>query len=194
MDLEMTCKYITMTNHRANKEQTAMQRIAQTYDEWKDNQMTVEFVLDIFENSKEKAIVSHVDELLTPVSDKKWTFSWNPANTFVSVDTPRESSAIYDGWVHYIYIHSEVEGRYGDTYWYSNNCSNHLNALPCIKAFKEFNFEVGHFYKIKLVDTITWGNNRKKYVFDIKEVDEEKYMKRGFLMNARSSYSAYQWG
>ena len=128
--------------------------------------------------------MKYVGELIAPVSEKKFSYYYNNPTQYFPTETPMDSTVIYNGEPHWIYIHSPADGRYGETYWISVNCEPHLYSLPVIKAFKEYEFEVGKFYKLTCVDTIHWGGNKKKYVFEIEECSEDEYMEKGFISDA----------
>ena len=149
------------------------------------NENELEFVASVFEESDADFFIRVVRQLQTPVSDKHWYFSYRNANDFCPVETPMDATQLYDGKPHYVYIHSKNDARWGESYWISDNGFNSLESLPVIKAFKEYPFEVGHFYRIECTNTIYYGNNKKKYEMDISEVDEDEFMIGGFEQFAK---------
>ena len=79
-----------------------------------------------------------------------------------------------------MYIQSECTNhRWGDSYWISIDCDNTLYSLPVIKDLKNYDFQIGKFYKIKCEDEIRFGGNKKKYVMSIEESTEEEFMEKG---------------
>ena len=173
-----TCKYIQIRNNVSDIENTES-RIAEKVlaGELTDDQLA--FASDVLGDG----IMAYVEKLTTPVSDKKFTFEYTAPSYNYPNPTPLDAH-LYDYEYHWIYIHSEAKMRWGDSYWISNNCSSTLYGLPVIKAFKEFDFEVGHFYRVILTDCIEWGGNKKKYIFKIEECSEEEFMTKGFYSDA----------
>ena len=175
-----TCEYIQIESEMSDVE-TLESRIAKRVLDGEITEEQATFVEEVFKGGSK---MEYVQKLITPVSDKEFTFQYNRPTEYFPSQTPMDSVAIKDGNPHWIYIHSECQGRYGETYWISDNCSSSLNSLPTLKVFKEFDFEVGHFYKITCTDEIHWGNGRRKYLFEIKECTEEEYMRKGFISDA----------
>lgn len=178
--LTKTCKYILIIAE-VSQHETTDSRIAQKVLSGELTDEQLDFATEILSAG---AYMDHVKSLIVKPSEKEYTYSYNPPTEYFPSETPMDDRTLYDGEPHYIYIHSEVQGRYGETYWFSNNCSSSLGALPTIKSFKEYDFEVGKCYKVKCVDEITWGNNKKKYVMDIQEVSEEEFLNKGFMNDA----------
>lgn len=183
MDLEKICKYIVMSSYNGHYQKQSVEvTLAGTYDDWKDNPTIVEFVENLFKESDVSITIENIISMSTPVNEREWIRGYTSPTHYYPDSSPLDCTSLYDGYVHYIYVESEVEGRWGDTYWISDNGMDTLEALPTIKAFKDFNFEVGKFYKVQCTDTIYWGNNKKKYVFDvIEEITEEEFLGNGYL-------------
>lgn len=137
-------------------------------------------IREIMEESDILQSINHYRDLTTPVNLRKWTLSYNRATEYCPFETACDDTRLYDGKEHYVYIKAECkQHRWGDTYWISTDCSNELKSLPVIKAFKEHDFQVGKFYKITCTDTIHFGNNKKKYIMEIEETDEQTFMTKG---------------
>ena len=179
--LKKTCEYITIVAE-VSQQETTDSKIAEKVlsGELTDDQ--IEFAIEIL--SGDGSRMEYVKSLITKPSEKEYTYSYNNPTEYFPSYTPMDDRTLYNGDPHYVYIHSEVQGRYGETYWFSNNCSKSLGALPTIKAFKEYDFEVGKFYKITCVDEITWGNGKKKYIMDIQEASEEDFIYYGLRYDA----------
>ena len=178
--LRKTCEYINIV-HKVSGVENLESRIAKKVI---DENITDEQLLFVKEVFGDGGRMEYVKELITPVSEKEFSKEWTTPTYYHPNSAPLDEVQLYDGNPNWIYIHSEVQGRWGETYWISTNCGSTLKSLPVIKAFKDFDFKVGHFYKVTCTDTIYWGDNKKKYVFDIEEVSEEEYMKGGFLSDA----------
>ena len=140
------------------------------------------------EESNGKFYINIVRQLQTPVQHKHWYFSYNNPTSYHPTHTPMDCTKLYNGKTHYVYIHSATTGRYGETYWISNNGRETLEALPVIKDFQEYDFQIGKFYRITCTDTIHFGKNKKKYVMQIEESDEAEYMEKGFIEYAKRNY------
>ena len=183
MDLLLkTCEYIKLMTEVSQIENTESRLAKRVLDgNLTDEQLSL--VREVFE---EIGRMKSIGKLTTPVSDKKWTTSWTTPTYHYPNPAPLDVVKISDGEPHWIYIHSPVQGRRGETYQVSVDCSSSLGSLPVIKAFNEFDFEVGHFYKVTCTDIIHWGANgeKKKYVYDIVECSEDEFMEKGFLSNA----------
>ena len=176
-----TCEYINLM-HNVSQIDNIESRLAKRVLDGNLTDEQIDLVRDVFE---EGGRMKSIRKLTTPVSDKEWTTSWTTPTYHYPNSAPLDV-VISDGDPHWIYIHSPVQGRWGETYWVSVDCSSSLGSLPVIKAFNEFDFEVGHFYKVTCTDIIHWGANgeKKKYVYDIIECSEEEFMGKGFLSNA----------
>lgn len=178
--LTKTCEYINISKSISGVN-TLSSRIAERVLSKNMTDEQLEFVLEVF---SEQYTMDYVKGLITPVSKKDFVYEYNNPTEYFPTETPLDDFGLYDGEPHFIYIHSSVQGRYGETYWISDNCSSSLKALPTIKSFKEFDFQIGKFYKVKCVDEIHWGNNKKKYVFEISEISEDEFMENGFICDA----------
>ena len=184
MDLLVkTCEYINEM-HKWSQIDNLESRLAKRVLDGNLTDEQLSLVKEVFE---EGGRMESIRKLITPVSDKKFTTSWTTPTHYYPDPTPLDVT-LSDGEPHWVYIHSPVQGRWGETYWVSVDCSPSLGSLPVIKAFNEFDFEVGHFYKITCTDIIHWGRDheKKKYVYDIVECSEEEYMEQGFLFQAWS--------
>lgn len=138
------------------------------------------FIREYFEESETLKSINHFRNVTTPVNLRNWTLNFNPATEYHPTETAMDGTQIYDGREHYVYIYKNCrQHRWGDTYWISIDCDNSLYSLPVIKDFKNYEFEIGKFYKIKCVDEIHFGGNKKKYVMDIQESTEEEFMTKG---------------
>lgn len=182
MDLLLkTCEYINLM-HRVSQIDNMESGLAKRVIDGDLTDEQLSLVKDVFE---EYGRMKSIKKLTTPVSDKKYTTSWTTPTYYYPDPAPLDVQ-IADGEPHWVYIHSQVQGRWGETYWVSVDCSSSLGSLPVIKAFNEFDFEIGHFYKITCTDIIHWGANgeKKKYVYDIVECSEEEFMDKGFQSNA----------
>lgn len=186
MDLEKICKYIVMSSYNGHyKKQKVEVKIAEEYCEWKDNPVIVEYVENLFRESDISIIIDNMELMTTPVSERKWERVHTSPTNYDPNTYPLDCTSLYDEFEHYIYVESEVRGKWGDTYWISDNGLNYLESLPTIKAFQNFDFEVGKFYKVQCTDVIYWGNNKKKYVFDIEESNEEEFLNKGIFARAK---------
>lgn len=139
-----------------------------------------QLIRELFEESTTLKSINHFRDLTCPVTLRNWTASYNPSTTYHPTETPMDATELYDGRIHYIYIHSKNQARYGESYWISVDCSNSLGSLPVIKDFKNYKFQIGKFYKIQCTDTIYFGGNKKKYCMEIEESTEEEFMTKGF--------------
>lgn len=139
-----------------------------------------DLIREILEESETLKTINHYRNLTTPVSLRRWTANFNPGNNYYASETAMDGTHLYNGREHYVYVQSECkQHRWGETYWVSIDCDNSLYSLPVIKDFKNYDFEVGKFYKITCTDTIYYGANKKKYVMSIEESNEEEFMSKG---------------
>ena len=148
-----------------------------------------QFVKELFEESNYLEDIIHFKKMNLPVASRKWGHMYNPPSSYFPTETPTDATMLYDSQVHYIYVQSTNIARYGESYWISVDSDNTLYSLPIIKAFKEFDFEVGGFYRIECTNTIRWGDgDKRKYVMDIVEIDEETFIKEGVKSHALNKY------
>lgn len=180
-DLIKTCEYILLAREWEHKALNVS--IAERVLQEDLSEELIQFIRETFEESTGNHI-GIVRQLTTPISERHWYYSYNNKTSYCPVETPCDAY-LYDMQPHYVYIHSEVEGRWGDTYWISDNCHSTLYSLPVIKDFKNFDFEIGHFYKITCVDEIYFARGKKKYCMEIEEITEETFMSEGFKAFAR---------
>lgn len=140
-----------------------------------------QFVREIFEESETLKSINHFRDLTTPVQLRRWTYMKRNPTEYCPTVSSCDATQLYDKKEHYVYIQSECNiHRWGESYWISVDCDNTLYSLPVIKDFKNYDFQVGKFYKITCTDTIHFGGNKKKYVMDIQESTEEEFMNKGF--------------
>lgn len=143
-------------------------------------------IREILEESDVINSINNYRHLTTPVSLRRWAFMKRNPTEYCPFISSVDATHLYNRETHYVYIHSECNiHRWGDSYWVSVDCDNTLYSLPVIKAFKEYEFEIGKFYKITCTDTIHFGGNKKKYIMEIEECDEETFMKEGLDQYAR---------
>ena len=182
--LTKTCEYIKIMHDYAGYDNLES-RIAKKVLDGNMTDEQLSFVMDVFNDGGR---MDSVQKLITPVSEKKFSTEWTTPTHYYPNPAPLDAH-LSDGNPHWIYIHSPVQGRWGETYWISIDCNSSLRALPVIKSFKEYDFEVGHFYKVTCVDIIYWGANgdKKKYVYEIEECTEDEYMSNGFINDAIES-------
>ena len=176
--LHKTCEYLEMMSYVSGVENLET-RLAKKVLEGNLTDDQTALIEEVFQGR-----MGSVEKLITPVADKEFTYSYNNPTEYFPQYTPMDNVVIKDGNNHWIYIHSEAQGRYGETYWISVDCSTSLNSLPVIKAFKDYDFQVGHFYRLRMTDEITWGGNKRKYIYEIEECSEEEYMRKGFQSQA----------
>lgn len=143
-----------------------------------------QFVRELLEESNFLDKVLGFRQLTTPVALRNWGKMWNNPSEYYPTETPCDASHLYDHRPHYVYIHSTNVARWGESYWISVDCENILHSLPVIKAFKDYDFEVGKFYKITCTDTLRWGNNKRKYLMEIEESTEEEFLELGLKQYA----------
>lgn len=144
-------------------------------------------IRELLEESNYLDTINTVRKLTRPIAERngKWGRMYNRKTEYSPFETATDGTQLYDGRDHYVYIQGECkEHRWGETYWVSIDCENTLYALPIIKDFKNHDFEIGKFYKIKCVDEIHFGGNKKKYVMDIQDTTEEEFMEQGFRQYA----------
>lgn len=189
-DLYKACEYLTLwlDDTDAHNELNLIPLMARKVldGECADEQ----FVRDLLEESNYRDNVHTVRKLTRPVAERRWGKNYNrPTEYYPQNDRPVDATQLYDHREHYVYIHSTNVATWGESYWISVDCANSLDSLPVIKAFKEFDFEVGKFYKIQCVDEIQWGNGKRKYIMEIEESNEEEFLEKGFIKYAtRSRY------
>lgn len=138
------------------------------------------FIRETFEESDIITVINQVRKLTRNINERNWTYMFNRKTEYNPYETAMDGTKLYDHREHYVYIKSKcTQHRYGETYWISIDCDNELYSLPIIKDFKNYDFEIGTFYKIQCTDEIKFGN-KKKYVMDIQESSEEEFMEKGF--------------
>lgn len=190
-NLQKVCEYYvleyTYCNHTPGDNPLVV-AMAQRVLEGNLSKNEEQLIRELLEETNSITTVENVRNLTTPVHLRNWSRSYNRATEYCPAETPMDSTELYDGREHYVYIQGETEGRWGDTYWISVDCDNSLGALPVIKDFKNYDFQVGGFYKITCTDTIYFGRNKKKYVMDIRESTEEEFMEKGFIAYATREY------
>lgn len=185
-DVQKVCEYIVL-NRNYNNPRT-IENIAERVLGHLGGvtEQELQFSYEILCHSKDgQSAIKTVRKLTTPLSHRKWSTNWNRPTEYYPTETPMDATQLYDGRVHYIYIHSENQARWGSSYWISDNCSNSLNSLPVIKAFKDFDFKIGKFYKVECTNIIRWGKNKCKYEMSIEECSEETFMEQGFIQYAK---------
>ena len=190
-DLKKVCEYLVLTLNRLTAKHNLelvplmAEKVLKGVSEVEE-----QMVRELIEESQYIYAVNAVRELTRPISERTgdWGYLYNNPSTYYPVETPCDATELYNGREHYIYVHSENEARWGQSYWISVNCGNTLESLPIIKAFKDFEFEIGKFYKVICTDTVTWGNGKKKYLMDISEVSEEDFMNKGFVAFCKNRY------
>lgn len=185
-DIQKVCEYIVL-NRNYNNPRT-IENIAERVLGHLGGvtEQELQFSYEILCHSEDgQSAIKTVRKLTTPLKKRKWNTIWNRATEYYPTETPMDATQLYNGKVHYIYIQSKNQARWGESYWISDNCSNDLESLPVIKAFKEFNFEIGKCYKVECTNVIRWGNNKCKYEMSIEECSEEDFMEQGFIQYAK---------
>ena len=175
--LEEYCKYYTLRNYEDETRLTYVMANKINNEEVSETEKA--FIREYFEESDVLNSINHFRELLTPVHLRNWTYALRNPTEYHPAVSSMDATELYDFRDHYVYIESEcTKHRWGKSYWISVDCQNTLYSLPVIKDFKEYNFEIGKFYKIKCEDEIHWGN-KKKYVMSIEECSESEFMEKG---------------
>lgn len=142
-------------------------------------------IREIFEESEMLTSINNFRDLTTPVNLRRWTYWKRNPTEYCGFTSSMDATELYDEREHYVYIQSECNiHRWGKSYWISVDCDNGLRSLPVIKAFKEYEFEIGKFYKITCTDTIHFGGNKKKYIMSIEESNEEEFLTKGLTQYA----------
>jgi len=150
-----------------------------------------QMVRELLEETEYISTINTVRKLTRPISERtgKWSLAYNrPTEYYPSETRPMDATELYDHRTHYIYIESTNQATWGESYWISVDCQNTLYSLPVIKAFKEYDFEVGKFYKITCTDELRWGNNKRKYIMEIEESDKSEFMEKGFVTFATREF------
>ena len=176
--LEEFCKYYTFRNYEKEDRTTYVMAEKVATEKASDNEKA--FIREIFEESETLKSINHFRDLTTPVHLRRWTYMQRNPTEYCPFVSSQDATQLYDFREHYVYIQSECTNhRWGDSYWISVDCDNTLYSLPVIKDFKNYDFQIGKFYKIKCEDEIRFGGNKKKYVMSIEESTEEEFMEKG---------------
>ena len=185
--LEDFCKYYELDwDYNQSEDDPRITMAQRVIDGVSDDE--AQLIREFIEESDMINSLNNYRHITTPVSLRRWAFMKRNATEYCPYISSEDATMLYNGKPHYVYVHSECDcHRWGDSYWISVDCDNTLYSLPVIKAFKEYEFKIGKFYKITCTDTIRWGN-KKKYVMEIEESDEETFMKEGLRQYARRWY------
>ena len=76
---------------------------------------------------------------------------------------------------YYVYVYDKTNGAYGTQFEVAVEGGSTLYLLPTIKQFTE-ELKVNKCFIITFEKVIEFGNNRKKYCYNIKEITEEEYL------------------
>ena len=130
-------------------------------------------VFDMFGHKGERHFYKTIENMLKPISERKF-FECRSTDGGV----PFYANIGYKDV--FIYVYDEFEGRYGKQFRIACNCEDSLYHTYSRKQINE-TLEVGKFYRICLEEVRSFGNGYKKYCYDIEEIDEEEYIKRGIF-------------
>lgn len=153
------------------------------------NRVEEQFIREMFEESESLKSINNYRDLTTPVGLRNWHYAKRNPTEYCHIVSSMDATELYDEREHYVYIESECGiHRWGESYWISVDCENTLYSLPVIKDFKNYDFEVGKFYKIQCTKTIYYGGNKKKYCMSIEPCTEKEFMEKGLEQYIRRRY------
>lgn len=153
------------------------------------NRVEERLIRELFEESETLKSINNYRDITTPVALRHWYYAQRNPTEYCHFVSSMDATKLYDEREHYVYIESECTNhRWGESYWISVDCENTLYSLPVIKDFKNYDFEVGKFYKIQCTNTIYYGGNKKKYCMDIEPCSEEEFMEKGLEQYIRRKY------
>lgn len=175
-NIELACEVLIHKYQNPNH-LTSYDEIVRDYPNWVGTgaeEYLTNVVYDTFGKKGSRAFYKSLENYLKPVSERK--FHKQCMNDYAN--TPFIEDFGYSA--KYVYVVEETEGKYGKQFWVATNCENGLSLTKTQKQLNE-SLEVGHFYKIQLDDVVYFGNNRKKFVYDIKEITETEWIQKGML-------------
>lgn len=156
-----------------------LRNICKDYENWKDEPVLKAYFEAIIE---EKGNWEFYEEQQKPIAERKWTVSYDNRGAY-----PRRDITYLRGQIgadYYVYVYGEVEGDYGIQKEVAIDGTSNLTLLPTIKQFND-ELEVGKFYIVTFEKEVTFGNNRKKYCYDIKEITEDEYLRDALFARLR---------
>ena len=177
--LEDFCNYYELSyDYNIGEDRPSITMVNRVIDGASETEKSV--IRELMEESDMIESINNFRDLTTPVALRRWTYMNRNPTEYCPVVSSTDATQLYDGKEHYVYIVKECTNhRWGDSYWISVDCDNTCYSLPVIKAFKEYEFKIGKFYKITCTDTIHFGGNKKKYIMSIEESNEEEFLNKG---------------
>ena len=133
-----------------------------------------EVIYDYFGAKGERTFYKQIQEMLKPTNERKFY-------ECRSTDGNVPFYADFGYKDKYIYVYDEFDGKYGKQFRVTMNCGNELLYTYSRKQLNE-TLEVGKYYKICLDEVKTFGKGYKKYCYEIEEIDEETYIKKGIYI------------
>ena len=182
--LEDFCNYYELSyDYNIGEDRPSITMVNRVIDGASETEKSV--IRELMEESDMIKSINNFRDLTTPVHLRRWTYMNRNPTEYCPVVSSTDATQLYDGKEHYVYIVKECTNhRWGESYWISVDCDNTCYSLPVIKAFKEYDFEIGKFYKIICTDTIHFGGNKKKYIMSIEESNEEEFLTKGLTQYA----------
>ena len=182
-NVKLACEvYLRRYCTRQEDNKSVLAKICRDYYEWAGTDaepLFVKYIYDTFGAEGKESFKKSIENFLKPVSERKF---------FKSIRNDFNKNPFYNNFENgswqYVYIAEEVQGSYGKQFWTASNCEDGLELTYTRKAFNDF--QVGHFYKIRLNDVINNGHF-KKYDYEIEEIDEKTWIEKG-IFSTNTSY------
>ena len=158
-------------------------KICETVDEWINKTELADFLSSLIDDALD---FDFYESLTEPLSVRKWAVSYDNRGAVEKRDIIYLRGQKDNPY--YVYVHDCVQGTYGRQFEVAVNGGSTLYLLPTIKQFTD-ELEVGKCFIVTLRKEVSFGNNRKKYVYDIEEISEEQYLDG--VIDARINTFAY---
>lgn len=179
MDLKTKCHIIATREKEVMKidvEQDfyqydkTLKNICEDVDNWINKPTLRNYLEPIVNNNINVEFWEHLTE---PLNTRQWKIAYDNRGA-----EPRRDIIYLRGQIgadYYVYVHDQVNGAYGTQFEVAIDGGNTLSLLPTIKQFTD-ELKVGKCFIVTFEKVIEFGNNRKKYCYDIQEISEQEYL------------------